>query len=368
MYGQKTINLDPNRMLKGNLQLSDVVESVEYIPLETFDDCLLKTIIRRRFIISENYILINNQNAVYLFNRSGRFIAQIGRVGQGPGEYLENLAEPLDIDEQNKIIIIYTSYPNKLMYFDFDGKFIQSVSVNEKDGGLKIWVNNHILSMDAIQFQPDFTYKIYNSNFQPVVNRIRPMLFNRTDTRLFHMPGNPFSYYIFNDQVCIRESILNDTLYMVDHKNFSFVPKYIISVGKYAFTSEILDETTPQRFFDKSKNRIVINSVFETKEFLLMKYNQEYCYYSKKQDQFFSLSSSSGISNDYDGGLDFWPIYQKNNELIGFYDAYLFEENVNNLKPKGQQKAIDKFKKMNEKIDPEDNPVMIIVKLKRDIQ
>lgn len=219
---------------------------------------------------------------MYLFNRSGRFIAQIGRVGQEPDEYLEYLAEFLNIDEINKKVIIYTSNPNRLMYFDFNDKFVQFVPVNEKDGGLKIWINNHILSMYAVQFLPDFTYKVYDSNFQPIVNRIRPLRLNRSNERLFNIPGNPFSHYLFNDQVYIREFVLNDILYMIDHKNFLFIPKYIISEGKYSFTS------------------------------------------------------------DY-GGLDFWPL--KNNELIGFYDAYLFKENVDKLKPKGIQEIIDKFKK-----------------------
>ena len=370
IYGQKTITLDPERMLKGNLQLSEIIESVEYIPLETHDDCLLATINPNRIVISENYILINSRSTMYLFNRSGKFIARIGRIGQGPGEYLEFHATPLYIDEISKKIIIYTSFPNRLMYFDFNGQHVRSFPVNVEDGGLKIWINDHILSMDAVQFQPDFTYRIYNSDFQPIANRIRPLrLLNRTNPAIAgltaNMPGRPFSFYIYNDQMYIRESVLNDTLYMVDHRNFLFVPKYVISEGKYAFTTDILFETNSQSFFDRAKNHISINSIFETNDFLFIKYRQEYCYYSKKQECFFSLNSSFGILNDYDGGLDFWPTYQKNNELIGFYDAYLFEKNANKLKPKGSQQAIDQFKKMNEKIDMEDNPIMVVIKLKR---
>jgi len=89
LFGQKTIKLDPKQMLDGDLQLSDIVESIEYVPLETSSYCLLKTITPHHFVLTENYILINNQKAIYLFNRSGKFIAQIGRIGQGPGEYLE---------------------------------------------------------------------------------------------------------------------------------------------------------------------------------------------------------------------------------------------------------------------------------------
>ena len=369
VYGQKTIKLDPERMLKGNLQLSDIVESIEYIPLETCDKCLLETIISSRFVISGNNILINSQNTMYLFNRSGKFIAQIGRVGQGPGEYLKFHASPLFIDETNKKVIIYTFYPNRMMYFDFNGRFDRSVPINMKEG-LKIWVNDRILSMDAVQFQPDFTYRIYDSNFQPIANRIRPLRINRPDPAVAglvaNMPaGGPFAYYLFNDRICIRESVLNDTLYMVDLKSLSFVPKYIIDEGKYAFTSDIIFETNAKSFFDRSKNCTAISTIFETKDFLFTKYKPGgYSYYSKKQEQFFSLNSS-GIPNDYDGGPDFWPIYQKNNELIGFYDAYLFADNVNKLKPKGPQKTIDQVKKIIEEIDPEDNPIMVVVKLKQ---
>jgi hypothetical protein len=354
-------------MLKGDLQLSDIVESVDYIPLETNDNCLLKTISPYHFIVSENHILIKSQSTLYLFNRSGKFIAQIGRVGQGPGEYLEHHVFPLYMDEINQKIIIHTTYLNRLMYFDFKGKFIQSAPVHLEDGGIKIWIYNHILSMDGVQFQPDFTYKIYDSDFQPIVNRVRPLRLNQSEVRtLFNMPvGGPFSYYIFNDQIHTRESVLNDTLYMVDHKNFLFIPKYTLSVGKYAYSSDIIFGTNPQRFFDRSKGRICINSIFETKDFLFMRHNTSYCYYNKKQEQIFSLNSSSGIPNDYSGGLDFWPMYQKNNELIGFYDAYLFEENINKLKSKGTQKVIDQLKKLDKEIDPEDNPIMVVVKLKQ---
>ena len=143
------------------------------------------------------------------------------------------------------------------------------------------------------------------------------------------------------------------------------MPKYIISEGKYSYTSDILLETNTKAFFDKTKNHIIINSIFETKDFLFIRFNKKYGYYDKKQDRFFTLKSSMGISNDYDGGLNFWPMHQKNNELIGFFDAYLFEQNINEVKPKGPQKAIGFFNEIHKNIDPEDNPIMVIVKLKQ---
>ena len=68
--------------------LGDLVESVEYVPLETNDKCLIGELFS--YDISKNYILVccNQTKTVYLFKRDGSFVRQIGGLGQGPGEHL----------------------------------------------------------------------------------------------------------------------------------------------------------------------------------------------------------------------------------------------------------------------------------------
>ena len=61
---------------------------------------------------------------------------------------------------------------------------------------------------------------------------------------------------------------------------------------------------------------------------------------------------------------DFWPHYQDNKKFVVFYDAHIIKENKNDIKPKGSIDAISRFNKMIRKLDPDDNPVMVIVNLK----
>jgi hypothetical protein len=53
-----------------------------------------------------------------------------------------------------------------------------------------------------------------------------------------------------------------------------------------------------------------------------------------------------------------------NDRFYAFYSAHLFAENQNKLNPQGPADAIDRFNQLRSTIDPEDNPVMVIVTLK----
>ena len=81
------IKIDPKNMPEGNLRMSDLIESVEYIPLETTDKCLIGDGVRYDF--NDEYIIAGDLHgeAVYLFNRKGKFIRAIGGKGPGPQEF-----------------------------------------------------------------------------------------------------------------------------------------------------------------------------------------------------------------------------------------------------------------------------------------
>ena len=366
------IRINPNSRQKEDLTLSEIIDSISYIPLETNENCLLGTI-RRDFIYSENYILVNNTNSkLYLFNRTGNFIAQIGDIGAGPGEYLYAGTDIAYIDELNKQIAI-TIYPKRsIYYYDLKGKFIKSIPLPFEDvrGTIEYFNSFYIMQEANYYGKIPYTYTVLDTAFNIITQKIKPVQYSLKSGNMAFTAGPAFSRYIYNDQVHIRENMLNDTLYLVNN-DFSFVPKYIINAGKYDVTVDIRSDDA-LRFLKEAKNCVILWSVFETHDYLFILYEYQNkripCYYHKKEKKVIHItSSSSGIPNDFDGGLDFWPVYQNNKEVVAIYDAYLFIEqkkNADNPKLQGSEKAIRRFGQMTQQLKADDNPVIVIVTLK----
>jgi len=342
-----------------------MVESIEYIPLETNDDCLIGTVVH--YIFSEKYLLIQEKSICYLFSKSGRFISKIGNIGGGPGEYFH--ASLFHIDEKNNNVILYDSYKKLLLYYDMKGRVKKSIQFDGKKLFLSSrsnrFHNNHIIMKRANDGNIPYTYTVLDSELNIITQQIKPVKFTMQGATFVGI-GELFSEYVYNDQMHVRENLLNDTLFMIN-SDFSFIPKYIIDAGKRKLTVDIRSDA--DIFMREATNRLVVSYIFETKENLLISYSYQgasyHGYFNKSDYKFMHFPSSVGIPNDYDGGPDFLPQYQNNKQFIAFYDAYLLKEHKGNIiKPKGSIYAINRFNQMVQKLDPDDNPVMVIVNLK----
>ena len=100
---------------------SDVFSKIDFIPLETTDSCLLIGI--DKLMQSENnfYVFDSQRPALYVFDKSGKFIQQIAKEGDGPGEY--QLIYDFTLDKRQKHIILLSPY-GYLQRYDANGNFI----------------------------------------------------------------------------------------------------------------------------------------------------------------------------------------------------------------------------------------------------
>ncbi|MDR1202234.1 MAG: hypothetical protein LBL58_11510 [Tannerellaceae bacterium] len=183
------------------------------------------------------------------------------------------------------------------------------------------------------------------------------------------MTVNPaISSYLYEGKPHVREAALNDTVYVVVDNN-NITPKYILNTGKYGITPEekgIFD----LELLHKSVNVV---SIAETKSYILFQYKYKkelYCaYYIKETDRIeYFDTKEEGIPNNYDGGLDFWPMKQINNEWYCFYNAYDFIEKSSRHKaisPIISTTSFQKHKSLSKKLDSEDNPILVIAKMKK---
>ena len=119
--------LEMEKMKGEEILLSDLIESLEIIKLDNREEALIATY-SFGIDVSSNYILIepDGVSALKLFTRKGRYVADIGGVGQGPGEYKYAVNRFLD-EKQGRVAIAENK---KMLFFDLKGQFLSEESIS----------------------------------------------------------------------------------------------------------------------------------------------------------------------------------------------------------------------------------------------
>ena len=110
---------------KKELILQDFVD-VEYIALETNDDFLNQGVVMD---IGKEIIAVKNQvndGNIYIYDRHGKALRKINHKGQGPGEY--TFVSNIVLDEDNGEIFVYDHHLRKFFAYDLYGKFKRSLN------------------------------------------------------------------------------------------------------------------------------------------------------------------------------------------------------------------------------------------------
>lgn len=105
------------------LLLSELVDTLIAIPLENNEDAFFKF---RWLNVSDNFIAVRaDESPVKLFDMQGKFIGDVGSLGQGPGEY--NSTSDVLIDEEGNTIYVAPFMGNVIHKYDLKGTFIGSI-------------------------------------------------------------------------------------------------------------------------------------------------------------------------------------------------------------------------------------------------
>ena len=108
------------------LSLNDLGETFTYIPLETVDESLMKLTSTSNMKVTEDYIFIADSGSPLLcFDRkTGKYLRNIGGVGQGPKEYTNGTSFTIDPMASR----IYVSLgARRFQCYDFDGNFLETM-------------------------------------------------------------------------------------------------------------------------------------------------------------------------------------------------------------------------------------------------
>jgi hypothetical protein len=227
-----TIDILEGAKKEKEFRLSNLVDRVEYIKLETHPECLLSWAncqVREKYILATQYF---DPAQIFLFDRSGRFLRKIGREGKGPGEYSSISAATSDPGEN--YILVNDYQRSTILQYDFSGKLVNSFNYKEEfDGNVAAIL---IKSPDEIFLRFDYP-RMEKRNFY---------LIRKTD-RHFHpldslypvntetIAGNGFSwggsdFYLYEGNIRFRQFSF-DTLFEASGKQMVPVYRFPIRSG-----------------------------------------------------------------------------------------------------------------------------------------
>lgn len=104
------------------LILQDIMD-VEYVPLETTDEFITHGYVES---VGKHFFLVRNRNDgdIFIFDRTGKGIRKINRLGQGAEEYSQ-LTEII-LDESNNEMFVKDNPARKILVYDLSGNFKRS--------------------------------------------------------------------------------------------------------------------------------------------------------------------------------------------------------------------------------------------------
>jgi hypothetical protein len=241
---------------------------------------------------------------VFVFDGEGNFLFQIGKLGQGPGEYTS--ISDFSIDTQQRLIYILDHHAVEAHVYMLDkGEYVKSIRLDGNNSrSFHLEVCDSSIYMDA--YYPSGTsnkekYMLCRTNMN---NEQKVFWLNCLDYNLgwdqIHFVSPIFYNQLDGNGVKFVQPFMH-TVMNITHNG---VQPYLRLQSKNWITQTDLNETEGDasvRYINLSqKNRINnINSVFEFGNYLFLKYDEggrmNYLFYDKSTA---NLSHSSTFVND----------------------------------------------------------------------
>lgn len=372
-----TINFEEILDKEQQVSLSDIASDVEYVVLETNDDCMIRPVVD--YYITDSYIFVRNFDHILKYTRDGKFLMKIGSPGRGPGEI--DLIRIMSVLPEQRLIIVQLNSQRKLLYFDFDGNHVRTVDLPAPYFHIAILNDERFLIHYHIYAgNEQYTFSLANENWD-TLSAVQNYA-NWTHSSSVYLS---ISYPEFKSFYCARKdwylkSMYNDTVYTIDSDIIE--PAYFINLGKYKLPEELRPERLGVEQIQRFRNNqeyYYFPIVLEADNIIFFRA----CSYGESSNRYITFDRSSreginlvdadgestGFVNDWDGGIDFWPVGNINDNqvympvtVMDFQKA--IEEGKNNnihVKFTGNQEQL--FNMISGK-DVTSNPILMIVTLK----
>lgn len=365
----------------GSIKMSDVIERLEYIQLETTPECLIGRV-DRIIPIKQAFLLVDRwkTKTVFIFDRAGKFIRKISRKGRGPQEYI-SLAD-VDYDTDAGQLVVLDSYGQKLLFYSLEGEFVKKIDLNG------IFQRMAYIGSGKLALYSDYN-KVFNFETKAGFPNIVLLDMNTGELKadlFFDKNINPKGIIIslsnnfskFSDHASGLIMPLNDTIYLLSDDG-GIERRYFVDLGprKAEAWSKIMKMATDGKrkagdagkAYEEATYPVLIEYL-ETKGVVYLFYTFNdlnfYGFYYPATNQFIEAMGLSGskfsysdipIINDFDGMVPFCP---RNCDEDSFY--YLLEPGVfAGYKASGDSTV----RTIANAVSANDNPILIRAKARQ---
>jgi len=347
---------------KKELILQDFMD-VEYIPLETGGEFYCQGVVKA---IGKEIMLVTNTTRdgdIFVFDRNGKGLRKINRLGRGGEEYTSYFE--IILDEDNGEMFVNDISANRIMVYDLYGKFKRSIRYNEGIRYQYIYnFDRENLICDDSSFRVDWEtpdkspFIIISKQDGSIVKNIQISYKQKKTaiiTRQIEVNGNSMSvgtgYRYFPIIPYLDSWILtepsSDTLFRF-LPDYSMVPFIVRTPSVQSMNPEVFlfPRILTDRYYlmesvKKESEFSMINLVYDRQEKTIYEYTLHNDDYSNKK-------TVDMIQKNTNDGIIFWQKIEAD-DLVESYE-------------KGELKG--RLKEIAAEVEEESNPVIMLVKYK----
>ena len=239
------VSLNSIKSDTATIPLSSLVEDCTLVQLETRDDAFFKSWFTT---VTEKYIGVrDNQSEPYkLFDRSGKFLCNVGSRGQGPGEYSLTPYDDI-IDDQNELIYLAPFLGDKILVYNTSGQFLKNIVSPQRMLKAKIFLSNDTLTVIYMPYNDVEVMSVqFNVNTGEVLKKLPTLshfIVMDADGEIFNTRNTPETFdFLFTN---------SDTLYHFDVTNNKILPVFLMTSNT--------SENAPKQSFQLNKDLFLTN-------------------------------------------------------------------------------------------------------------
>lgn len=201
--------------------------TVEFIPLETNADFLLDRVAGALINVTEKYIVTVNitEGKLFVFSRQGKALHTFCRKGQGPEEFVYPIA--VRVDEKSKEIFVLDY--QKVQVYSLTGKYKRSLNIpeNVKIGSMFNYDDKHLICYDnhnldrqgeKVTEQPFFLFSKKDGKITriplTIQNRIGQSMYIERDGKKMVVTMNNIAPMVKNGDEVVLSDMGSDVVYL----------------------------------------------------------------------------------------------------------------------------------------------------------